>query len=298
MLPEGLLGLDAGGSGTKWGLFGADGTLLCQGKAEALTGHLFTADDENRARGLLTRLQAELQTPVAALVAGISGLQVGAAPILRALTAQVFDLPESRIRVTDDMELAYAAHFAPGKGVLVYAGTGSIAYHRTQEGEALRAGGHGYLLGDEGGAFWQGREALKVILEAQDAGRLPSGRLAQELAEQIGALDWPTVRAWVYEGGRARVATLAPAVYRAALDGDPDALAVTRQAGETLAGLARTLLSRCPPGLPVSLCGGAANELIRAAFSASLPEVVQGSPRPPLLGAPRLSPLASALERA
>ncbi|ULH14207.1 ATPase (plasmid) [Deinococcus sp. KNUC1210] len=287
-----LLGLDAGGSSTKWGLFRQDGTLLRQGRAAAMTGHLFSSSDTDRLQTFLTQLHADVQTPVAAVVAGVSGLQVGALPLLRAALSETFAVPDAQIRVTDDMELAYAAHFLPGEGVLVYAGTGSIAYHRTRAGEVLRAGGHGFLLGDEGGAFWQGQQALRAVLAVQDAGRLPEGPLARELEAVTGSLAWPQVRRWVYEGGRAALATLAPALHRAALLNDPAALDVTRRAGAALVALARTLLGRCPPGTPLSLCGGAANDLIRAEFSAALPDVVTLLPRAPLLGAPRLSPLS------
>ena len=91
------------------------------------------------------------------------------------------------------------------------------------------------------------------------------------------------------------MATLAPAAYRAALAGDVDAQEVMRQAGQALADLALTLQNRAssehqPGCLPMVLCGGAANALVRAAFVAALPGVVQLAPRAPVLGAVRLPP--------
>jgi glucosamine kinase len=279
-----LLGLDGGGSGTKWAVF--DGAqVVRQGRLDALTGHQLGAET---VRAMLEPLV--LDEPPTVIVAGISGLQEGGAESLQAILSGIFNLPQAHIRVTDDMELAYAAHFGAGEGVLVYAGTGSIAYHRTAQGAVLRSGGYGYLLGDEGGAFWQGREALKLLLAAQDAGQVLSGPLADELITLTGSLDWPDLRSWVYGGGRGAVATLAPAVHRAALAGDPVAQGVLRRAGEALADLASTLLSRCPPGLPLVLAGGAASPLVRQAFTASLPKAVQLAPVAPVLGAPRLAP--------
>lgn len=301
-----LLGIDGGGSGTKWATFGPDGQPLRQGRLEALTGHLFTDEDRAAAQVLLTRLvevvQADSPRP-GAVVAGISGLQQGANVWFQDVLADLFGLPTELVRVTDDVTLAYAAQFSPGEGVLVYAGTGSIGYFQSVGGEVCRAGGHGFLLGDEGGAFWQGQLGLKTVLQVQDQGREPTGPLAGELRASVGGLDWPRVRQWVYGGGRAALATLAPAVYRAALAGDPDAQDVTRRAGEALAQLADTLLGRSPPGrpdvgnmgLPITLAGGAANSLVRASFTAALarlrPGAVQVAPRPPVLGAPKLSPL-------
>ena len=283
-----LLGLDGGGSGSRWGLFDQGGTLRQQGRGPALTGHVFTPEDERALRGMLSGLAAQLPARPDRLVAGVSGLQVSAVPLIRAALAEVFGVPPEHLRLTDDLELAYAAHFAPGQGLLVYAGTGSVAYFHTPGGEVRRAGGHGFLLGDEGGAFWQGREALRALLRVQDGGRVPSGPLAEGLAALTGGLEWPVLRGWVYRGGRAGLASLAPAVERAALAGDAAAQDVGQRAGEALAGLARTLAARCPAGLPLVLAGGAAGQLVRAAFSAALPDAVQHAPVSPLLGAPRL----------
>lgn len=299
-----LLGIDGGGSATKWALFGPDGEVLQEGRAPALTGHVFTPDQKDTVRGVLSRVQSDLILSPDAVVAGISGLQGGAGAVFRSLIAGVFRLAESRVRVTDDLQLAYAAQFTPGEGVLVYAGTGSVACHRTTGGEVVRAGGHGFLLGDEGGAFWQGRAALKALLEGQDAGEEPTGPLADELARLTGGLAWPQLRRYVYEGGRSALAALAPGVYRAALAADPLALSVQKEAGRRLARLARTVLARLesvkpagivrtavdtdPVRLPLVLAGGAANPLVRAAFLAELPDFIHLPPRAPVLGVPRL----------
>ena len=291
-----LLGIDGGASSTKWALFSADGAVLRQGRLGSMTGHLFSPEDEAALRSRLADLADTLESRPGAVVAGISGLQGHAGPIFRAALADTFGLPERLICVVSDLQLAYAAHFPPGEGVLVYAGTGSAACFYTPGGELLRAGGHGFLLGDEGGAFWQGRQALRAVLHAQDEGRPLPTLLAQELSTLIGNLDWPQVRAWVYGGGRGVVATLAPAVDLAALAGDVVAQEVMQQAGRALADLALVIQNRVsseyqPGSPPVALCGGAANDLVRAAFAAALPDAVQRSPRAPVLGAVRLSPL-------
>ena len=46
-------------------------------------------------------------------------------------------------------------------GVVIIAGTGSIAYGHNGQGQAARAGGWGYVLGDEGSGYWIGRHALR-----------------------------------------------------------------------------------------------------------------------------------------
>ena len=69
----------------------------------------------------------------------------------------------ARVRVTSDIELAHAMAFPDGVGIVLNAGTGSIAYGRNAAGMTARAGGLGPLIGDEGSAFWIGKEYLKRV---------------------------------------------------------------------------------------------------------------------------------------
>src|SRR5690606_29898485 len=110
-------------------------------------------------------------------------------------------LGEGAVTVLGDVVTAYLSAFEPGAGVLVYAGTGSVAVHVAGDGAIVRAGGHGYLIDDAGGGYWIGREALKRLLRAADAiGAPPTGRLASAVFAALGGSDWPTVRDAVYGG--------------------------------------------------------------------------------------------------
>ena len=113
-----LLGIDGGASSTKWALFSADGAVLRQGRLGSMTGHLFSPEDEAALRSRLADLADTLESRPGAVVAGISGLQGHAGPIFRAALADTFGLPERLIRVVSDLQLAYAAHFLLGEGVV------------------------------------------------------------------------------------------------------------------------------------------------------------------------------------
>jgi glucosamine kinase len=67
-----------------------------------------------------------------------------------------------RVVVISDVEAAYLGALGGTAGVLLLAGTGSIALGRDRRGRFTRAGGLGPLLGDEGSAFWIGREWLRA----------------------------------------------------------------------------------------------------------------------------------------
>src|SRR5262249_40861561 len=77
--------------------------------------------------------------------------------------------PNSRVRVESDAVVAYAGAIGLMPGVLLIAGTGSIAIGRKPDGSMLRVGGWGPHFGDEGSGFWIGREAVRVALRSSDA---------------------------------------------------------------------------------------------------------------------------------
>jgi len=151
------------------------------------------------------------------------------------------------VEVSNDMELAHAALFAPGEGILIYGGTGSVAVSRNKSGELVRAGGYGFIIGDEGGGFWIGREALRHVTNLWDLGKDPSESI---LGNRILALaspsDWNGLREYVYKGGRQAVAALAPIVGDASQAGSIEARSILESAGAHLAELTKRLLTRVP----------------------------------------------------
>lgn len=255
-----VLGIDGGASSGKWVVLDEEGCLVAQGQTAPIVGHLMDEKVKSQTLASLDALLLQSQ-PYApgAVVAGITGLEAGSleAQQLGAYIQQALGLAERQVRVLNDMDLVYRAHFAPGEGIVVYAGTGSVAYSIALDGTVYRAGGHGFLIGDEGGGFWVGKTALRQVLCWQDMG-LDTARypLAQHLYRALGGRDWPHIRAHVYGSGRQAVAALAPAVGRAALEGDEAATQILLQAGRALADLALTLRRRLGP-LPVVLSGGA-----------------------------------------
>lgn len=265
------LGLDVGASSSKWVLSNG-GEVVARGLGAPFRGHLNSEADVELARQALAGIRAEFDRVPEAVHAGVTGLTSGTpqAEILRVLIAEV--LGASRATVESDLDLAYRAHFQPSEGVLVYAGTGAIGYHVGADGRVLRAGGRGFLIGDDGGGFAIGRAALRVVTGGFDAGRVPSGLLSDAVLEMIGGQSWEAVRAYVYGGGAGAVAALVPAVGQAAERGDLEAQAILQQAGRDLAHLAATLFGATSP-LPLVATGNAlkVSPLIFEAMRGALP---------------------------
>lgn len=256
-----LLTLDLGGSSTKWRLASTEGNLFeAYGHAPPLSGHIFTPEAGQAFTEALEDMARSLPHAPDSLVAGVTGLSEGSVPWFEEQFAAVFSVLRGNVVVVNDLALAYAAVFPERNGVLVYAGTGSIGVGYTQQGQYVRAGGYGYLIDDAGGAYWQGREGLKSVLHELEEG-LPATALTHEMQAALGTLDWAELRTHVYVGGRSTLARLAPAVDRAASQGDEQAQAIQREAGEALARLARILLRQCGTRR-LCLSGGALNAAV------------------------------------
>ncbi len=99
-------------------------------------------------------------------VGGSGAARPECAAIVRRALAELLPTP---IEVVGDMQIALEAAFDTGPGVVVIAGTGSIAYGRDRQGNTARAGGWGFAIGDEGSAHWIGRAAVGAALRAADA---------------------------------------------------------------------------------------------------------------------------------
>lgn len=94
------------------------------------------------------------------------------ANVVRTMVAEVIP---GEIDVVGDMEIALQATLGNGPGIVVIAGTGSIAYGRDARGQTARAGGWGFAISDEGSAHWIGREAVAAVLRAADQRPKPAG---------------------------------------------------------------------------------------------------------------------------
>ncbi|HAZ08210.1 MAG TPA: hypothetical protein DCZ01_06760 [Elusimicrobia bacterium] len=117
------------------------------------------ARDWRELPGMLTRLLRR-RGPHRVARLSVGGARLGAVKDRAALRRALAPLAR-RVRVVPDFEIAHLAAFGRGPGVLLAAGTGSVAFARGTDGRTTRAGGLGPLLGDEGSGFWLGREALR-----------------------------------------------------------------------------------------------------------------------------------------
>lgn len=208
---------------------------------------------------------------VAQVYAGAGGIDTDEdAAALAALIAP--NVPGAKITVVHDSRLLLAAGGA-STGVAVIAGTGSAAWGKNAQGEEARAGGWGYLLGDEGSGYWLGREAVRHSLRRMNQGLEPD-ELTTALLRSCGVDDPNKLIALFHspETGRRYWAQQARLVVEAADAGHAPSQALVEQAGTDLAGLAAQALRKLGIQGPVILGSGLGMNVARLqdAFRRSL----------------------------
>lgn len=284
-----FLGVDGGQSSTKALIGDASGRVLGRGSAGPCN-HVSSA--EARAKFLRTigecvaaaRTEAGLGAEVRFRAAcfGMSGGPEDKEALLREVVAA------DEWLVTHDGLIALSGALAGEDGIVAIAGTGSFVFGRKGE-KTMRAGGWGYLFGDEGSAFWIGKEALRAALRCEE-GWGEATALRAMLLEVTGAgsvldvlhlfytPDWP----------RSRVARLAAKVGGAAEAGDPAALSILRCAGEKLAEFVaaiRLTLWQSDVVVPASYIGGVfRNRQVLTSFTDVLERGGRIQVRPPVWG--------------
>lgn len=254
------LGIDGGASSAKWSLINTNSEILLQGKHQPIDGHLYRAESLERFTSFITTLKNDLGNLVPDVVTlGITGF--GAGDKLREELSKAF--PQAKLNLGNDVALAYHSAFEPGEGVYLYAGTGSIAVHIDKSENEILVGGWGYLLGDEGGGYWIGRESVRHLL-SQIESYEQLDDLSIRIAGELGGANWESIRSFVYSKDRSAIAALTPHVTASAAQNCSSALQILESAAHHLSqlvGRIREILKN--QRLPLVFGGGIADTKVR-----------------------------------
>lgn len=240
-----VLGIDAGGTKTVCQLADDLGAVIAEARGSGANlraaGHF---EVERVFRRLIDDVLAHRDVRPDAICVGIAGAdREHDAETVREIIRRVgHDVPTV---VVNDALVALVAGVGDHAGVVIVAGTGSIAYGRDSAGRAARAGGWGYLLGDEGGGFWIGRAALSAVVRQFDQ-RGPATLLTDLVLTQMGLTSPAEVIQAVYDHGLPRhvIAGIADVVEHATGAGDAVAADILARAATELASAASSVVSR------------------------------------------------------
>ena len=267
-----FLGVDGGQSSTTAVIGDESGRVLGRGEAGPCN-HVEGAAGREKLRAAISESVA-----AAARAAGLAepvgfesacfGMSGGAADKVALIGSLI---RTRRLEVTDDAQVALLGATGGSPGIIVIAGTGSIALGRNAQKRKARAGGWGYVFGDEGGGFDLVRQALRAALR-QEEGWGPATSLGRRLLEATEASTANELLHWFYtrEFPRDRIAGYAPLVDLAANEGDEVARGLLDQAAQQLATLAASVRARLfAPGeaVVVAAVGGLfASQSLRERF--------------------------------
>lgn len=287
------LGIDGGQSSTIALIGDETGRVIGEGHAGPCN-HTGIAERRAKFTAAVTEsiaqaaAQAGVQPVFEAACAGFSGGVTDKETLAREL------IRARRYFFTHDAHIALSGATGGRPGLIVIAGTGSIAYGRNAAGRTARAGGWGYLFGDEGGAFDIVRQALRAILRHAE-GWGPPTSLTDALLAATGASGAGDLLHLLYTADypRERIAALAPVVDEAARSGDRVAAEVLSGAAQSLATIAAAVRRQlfADEAAQVHYSGGVFNSALLLERFRMLVEL-DGSAR---LAPPQASPAHGAL---
>jgi glucosamine kinase len=202
----------------------------------------------------------------ASVVCGISGYEAGEIVPRLAARAQC-------VRVVHDADIALAGALGGEPGIVVIAGTGSVALGMDERGARVRVGGWGFLFGDEGSAFWIVWRALMLAMRREDHNEV--SLLGDRALTFFGKSSLRALQLAFAHGDitRAALASFAPLVFGLACNGDVDAHLIRIDAARSLADLVQCVDMRLgrQEGRRVSYVGGVfADEQLRQTWKVVL----------------------------
>ena len=255
-----VLGIDAGGTKTVCLLADAKGRIIAEARGGgANLQSVGELEVEKVLHGVMESALANHDIAPSAICLGIAGVDRPAdSQTIRGIMNRIGY--KARTLVVNDALVALQAGAGDQPGVVIVAGTGSIAYGRNRSAQAARAGGWGYLIGDEGGGFWIGRSALASVVRQFD-GRGPATQLTELVLRHMGLRSPTELIHEIYyrDLHRRAIAGLAALVHQAANDGDAVAGQILARAGTELATAAASVIARLEmrgETFPTILAGG------------------------------------------
>jgi N-acetylglucosamine kinase-like BadF-type ATPase len=292
-----FLGVDGGQSSTTALIGDENGRALGTGVAGP-SNHAGTAEGRHKLESAVSESmaaacsQAGLRAETVRFEAACFGMSGGPSD-KESILAGI--LRARRMLITTDAAIALSGATGGGPGIVTIAGTGSMAFGRNVEGSEARAGGWGYVFGDEGGAFDIARQAARAALRMEEGWGSPTG-LRSALLEATGAADANEMlhRFYKSEWPRQRIAELANVVDALALTGDAVAQTILNQAAQHLATLTASVREQLwKPGdtVAIAYAGGVFRSQILLERYRALVELT-GTNR---CAAPQYPPVAGAL---
>lgn len=305
-LSQFVVGIDGGGTKTAAIIADSKGTVQAEHVAGPSNFHMIGIE---KAAAVVLSLVQTCCDSVGGLPKNIDAITIGLAGAGRPDDQKRFSegfrklasakkVALRKVRIESDARIALEGAFDGGEGIVLIAGTGSVAFGKDGMGNIHRVGGWGSVLGDEGSGFFIGKQALTVVCHHLDGRSLPT-ILTRMIAKNFKLRTAADIITAVYHKGF-NIAAIAPLVFEAMEKGDAAASEIVQRAASELTGHVRALTMKLYDGgerisgrrIPLSFIGGLiANETplshaLRRQISELFPNIKVVEPKsPPAYGA-------------
>ncbi len=283
-----IIAIDAGGTKARFALYDENGVMLKSVEHPSL--HPLQVGYTKMAQALRFGVDSLCENEKVDFISfGLAGY--GMNPKIRKSIENAIKrkFPTEKYSIQSDVDCALMSALKGSDGVMIISGTGSIALSQ-YKGQRSRVGGWGYWIGDEGSAFWIGKQVLSVFSKMAD-GRLKKSALYDCVMDSLVLSDESELIKILSEHPRPKeaIASLARVCYIASTKGDKHAIHIFKQAAHELAELIETSIKRNPELKTVRLSGGVfeSGDVILKPLKELLPSDLDIQPisYPPLYGA-------------
>ena len=262
MSAEFFLGVDGGGTKTRAWLANASGEIVGRGGGASSNYRAVGAEAAFHAlqHAIASACEKARIEPahIRAACFGLAGADRSGERVMLEEFLHTL-LPNARVQIVNDAALILAAGTPHGWGIGIISGTGSFIFGTAADGRTARAGGWGYLLGDEGSGYAIGLGALRAVARAAD-GRAPQTGLTEKILAQwnLNAASDLIARVYNMNDARIEIAALARVVDDVATDKDEIARAILQEAARELALGARVVADalKFENEIPCAVTGG------------------------------------------
>jgi N-acetylglucosamine kinase-like BadF-type ATPase len=234
-----LIGIDGGGTSTRFSLFDENGNVLQAAREESV--HILTQDRDDCIRRLRNGITAVDPASECMVIGGLAGY--GQQEEVRREIEEVCRTAfgNRKFHLYSDVDIAVSGALNGEDGIVLIAGTGSIAEAEI-DGKMYRCGGWGYQLGDEGSGFWIADKMFHAFVKEAD-GRMEKTELYSLIMNRLNLVhDYDIITGYMkIREDRARTAEYASLCYEAAMHNDPAARMIFHEAAAELAQLAGAL---------------------------------------------------------
>jgi N-acetylglucosamine kinase-like BadF-type ATPase len=189
------LGIDAGATKTALIMADGKGKILVDKRDEGINLHNLNSKISIEKLSLLINHTLGAQMVAEAVVVGLAGLDTDRDEIVSNQLRE--KIKTKSLTIVNDGLIGFRSGTDSKWGVCLIASTGANCYGITKTGKEVKAGGWGYLIGDQGSGYAIGKKILEKLMKEYDGREMESG-IGDKVLHYLNLTNIPELMDWVY----------------------------------------------------------------------------------------------------